>query len=663
MIRERLSPIWRAEEVGPMAAELTRLPYALLALMTVGFAVVFSWLSVARHAAFQSHAFDLGNMDQAVWETLHGHLLRFTDMQVGHVVLTSRFAIHVEPLLLLFAPLYLVHSGPETLLVAQVLIVATGSIPAYLLARQALGRAWFSLAFPLAYLLHPSLQNALLDDFHTVALSAAFLLWAMYFLYRSQLLAFGVFAALSMATKEEVGLVIACLGIWALVRRHPWTGLLSVFSGIGWFLIGVAVIVPHFNPSGHSPYLARYSYLGHGLAGIMRGAVHHRELVLRTLGSGARLSYLLDLFHPLGFTPLLAFPVLLVALPVFLINLLSTDSTMYSGYYQYSAETVPVIVVAAILGIAWVGRRGEAIKREDSSLLTPVLCCLVVVASLVDSRIYGFTPLSSGYLVPTAGPHQALESSTLALIPPRAVVAAADEIEPHLSDRPWIYLLPTTHPRNGPPAEFIALDASVPSLPVTPRRLHAVYRSALLHGYGIRSATDGVLLLARGIAGRTLPGSFFSFIFRRSTHLQAVDLRWGPLRLVGLVVHPRSGETNRARPAIGLETYWRTGAQLPPGARIAFHLSPVYRGSHPSYGSAWQTETDSPTWDWSPLPSWPLNRTIRSDSLSLLPPADAWGSVDVAISVSGLGSVNRHAVGGTVIAPNAVLVASVTVRP
>ena len=262
-----------------MAAGSSRIPYALVALMTGVFAFLFSWLSVARHNAFQSHAFDLGNMDQAVWNTLHGHLLRFTDMDVGHTVLTSRLAIHVEPLLLLLTPLYLIHSGPETLLVAQAAVVATGVIPAYLLAREVLGHPWLSLAFPLAYVLHPSLQNVLLDDFHAVALSAAFLMWALYFFHRARLLPFAAFALLAMATKEEVGLVIACIGIWALVRRQLTTGLLCVLCGVGWFLISVAVIIPHFNPSGHSPYLARYAYLGHGLGGIARGVVRHPGLV------------------------------------------------------------------------------------------------------------------------------------------------------------------------------------------------------------------------------------------------------------------------------------------------------------------------------------------------------------------------------------------------
>jgi uncharacterized membrane protein len=662
LIRERLTPIWRSEESDPAPAAGNPGPYLVLGVATIAFTLVFSWLSISRHAAFQSHAFDLGNMDQAVWNTIHGHPLRFTDMAVGHTVLTSRLAIHVEPLLLLFAPLYLLHSGPETLLTVQALIVATGAIPAYLLARAALHRVWLSLVFPLAYLLHPSLQNLVLDDFHAVALSAAFLLWALYFLYRSRPVPFAVFALLSMATKEEVGLVVACLGLWALLRRKWITGIPCVLGGIGWFVICVSVIIPHFNPAGHSPYLARYSYLGHGLGGIAWGVVKSPGLVMHTMLSEPRLQYLLDLIHPLGFVPVLVLPVMALALPALLINMLSADPTMYSGFYQYSAEIVPVFVAASILGVAWIERSRLAGRITRGQWFVPTLCGLVLVASLVNSRVYGFTPLSEGYLAPTTGVHQALEERLLSLIPANAVVAAADEIEPHVAERTWAYVLPTTHPRNGPRAQYVVLDASVPSLPVTPVILHGVSQAALHGGYGVRAASDGVLLLQLGARRHTLPRGFYSFMFRQSTHVRQVNARWGRLRLTGVVIHPRSGATNRSRPAINLETYWRTSGRLPSGARIAFHLSPVYTGRHPRYDSGWSSDTDSPSWDWMPLPDWPSGKLVRADSLSLLTPIGSWGTVDVAVSVSGLGAVHATEGRGTVIAPGVLRVGSVTVR-
>ena len=45
----------------------------------VVWAVVFAGLAAARHAAFESFRFDLGNMTQAVWSTAHGRPLEMTD--------------------------------------------------------------------------------------------------------------------------------------------------------------------------------------------------------------------------------------------------------------------------------------------------------------------------------------------------------------------------------------------------------------------------------------------------------------------------------------------------------------------------------------------------------------------------------------------------------
>jgi uncharacterized membrane protein len=45
----------------------------LLILLYIG---LFSWQSVARHQAFATAAYDLGNVNQAFWNTVHGQPLR-----------------------------------------------------------------------------------------------------------------------------------------------------------------------------------------------------------------------------------------------------------------------------------------------------------------------------------------------------------------------------------------------------------------------------------------------------------------------------------------------------------------------------------------------------------------------------------------------------------
>jgi hypothetical protein len=412
---------------------------------------------------------------------------------------------------------------------------------------------------------------------------------------------------------------------------------MSVVGGLGWFFICLLLIIPAENPAGQSPYLSRYSYLGHGLRGVLFSPILHPGLVVKTLVSDARLSYLSDLFHPLAYVSLLGFPIVLLAVPALLINMLSSDPQMFSGYYQYSIEIIPFVIVGAISGVAALSSAGKNRGRRGAGWLAPVLCGMVLVAAAVDSYRFGFTPLASGYIVPSAGPHQRLEAQMLRVIPAEAPVAAADEIEPHLDHRKWIYLLPTVHPGNGPAATDVVLDASIPSQPVEPHTLHAVAVELLRRGYGVRRARDGILVLERGARGKAPGSAFYSFIFPTANSFQHVRARWGSLELVGLSVHPRSGAVNRSRPAIEVEAYWRLLRHVPGGAGIAFQLSPVYSGQHPARTAAWFQSRDSPTLDWLPLRTWPLGRIVKTASLDMVPLANQTGKADVAITVYGLG--------------------------
>ena len=102
----------------------------LLWTAIAAYAAAFAALSVLRHDAFETGRFDLGNMVQAVWSTAHGHLLQVTNL---HGVQVSRLAAHVDPILVVFAPLWWIWPSPSLLLTAQAVVVALGNFAAKLL--------------------------------------------------------------------------------------------------------------------------------------------------------------------------------------------------------------------------------------------------------------------------------------------------------------------------------------------------------------------------------------------------------------------------------------------------------------------------------------------------------------------------------------------------
>ncbi len=85
------------------------------------------------HERFRTLRFDLGNMVQAVWNTAHGRPLESTYENGDQL---ARLAAHVDPILVLLTPLWLVVPSPMTLAAAQIAAVAAGALPVFWLARR-----------------------------------------------------------------------------------------------------------------------------------------------------------------------------------------------------------------------------------------------------------------------------------------------------------------------------------------------------------------------------------------------------------------------------------------------------------------------------------------------------------------------------------------------
>ena len=231
----------------------------MLAALILLYAGWFTFLSFRRYEALDTGGLDLGNMDQATWNTLHGCFLCETNLEG----IDNRLAHHVEPIFVLIAPLYLIHSGPRTLLLLQAVVVALGALPVYWIARDRLTNRWGALAFAAAYLLFPALQAATLDEFHPVTLAPTFLLFAFYSSERDKPVGYFAFLVLALGCKEEISLMVTLLGLYILfVRRARKLGLATTLLGLCWFVVAVYGVIPRFNPEGSSPFLSYYDHLG-----------------------------------------------------------------------------------------------------------------------------------------------------------------------------------------------------------------------------------------------------------------------------------------------------------------------------------------------------------------------------------------------------------------
>jgi uncharacterized membrane protein len=483
--------------------ELRRwLARGIVGLLIVLYIAVFSALAVAQHEAFETLAFDLGNYDQAVWNTIHGRLLRFTNVEG----LTIRLAQHVEPILLPVSLFYLIYSSPKTLLVLQTVVVALGAWPVYLLAREKLQSEFGGVVFALAYLLFPAIESANLFDFHAVTLAPAFLLTAFYFLEKRMHLWSFIFAILAMSCKEDIPLLVAMMGAYAfLLRRERKVGALMASVALIWFYIAFYIIIPHANPGGKSQYLAYYEHWGDNPVEMALAVV--KPSFWNVVLTRDNFVYLFKLFLPLAFLPLFSLPIFLIALPSLAINLLSSDMGMHRlESFHYAAPIVPFAILSAIGGARFLIQRfGKRVPKGPGSL-SYLLSGLVLVCSLGYHRYQSVSPLSVCFTWPAATEHHRLSQELIDQIPPMASVSAQLNLNPHVSHREKLYIFPHIDE-----AEYIFLDAA--SLGNKDDINTWVKEQLLENGpFGVVAARDGYLLLQRGASDSHPPDSFYTFV-------------------------------------------------------------------------------------------------------------------------------------------------------
>ena len=411
----------------------------------------FAALSVLRQLAFSTGRFDMGNMVQAVWSTAHGHPLRVTNVHGDQI---SRLAAHVDPILVVFAPLWWVWPSANLLLVAQALALGLGALPVFWLARKHLGSQRLALAFAFVYLLYPATGWLTLNEFHPVALATPLLFFAFWFLDEDRLLPFTLCAIAASACKEEIPFVIAGFGIWYAVSRKRWTtGGAIVIAGIAWAAVATTVIIPHFNQGQSSDFYTRYSEVGGSPGGIVKTAFTHPGRLIGAAFTSRDLHYVLQLGWPLAFLFVLSPLVLVAAVPELAINLLSAVPTQTSIHFHYTAGLIPPLVIGAVLGAKRIGARRS------------VLAVGVVVVALLGN--YRLGPLPVWRDVPggqkfqtTAGDvtrHDRIAAHALRLIPAHAVVSATNSLGAHLSARSRILSFPVTQE-----ATWIAADETQP---------------------------------------------------------------------------------------------------------------------------------------------------------------------------------------------------------
>lgn len=399
--------------------------WLIVVVATTTFIVLTARWAMRNHDGFGTLGYDLGIFDQGVW--------LLSRLKSPFITIMGRDLLgdHTSFILLALVPLYRLVPSPKLLLVAQSTALGLGAVPVFLMARHMLRHELLAAMVAIAFLAHPVLASTALEQFHPDAFEVPLLLFALWFMMRERWRPYLACVVALLLVKEDVALLTVALGAYVAVRHDRRIGLATCALSVAYFALAVAVIKPGLGVA-RSSYASRIPF--GGLGGLARTTVTHPWDVAHLLAQGGRPWYAFQLVAAVGGVCLLAPGLLLVALGPFASNMVSLFVYQHRIRYHYSTLILPVLVAAAIVGVA----RIRPLRWRTAAV------ALMTAGALVGGYLWSPVPHARhpGYIGDPNSPLARDARAALRLIPPDAAVSSFYPFTTHLTHRQALYEFP-----------------------------------------------------------------------------------------------------------------------------------------------------------------------------------------------------------------------------
>jgi uncharacterized membrane protein len=445
---------------------------AAVGALTAVVAAAYAVFALGLYNTFQTSSYDLVIFDEAMQSYAHFHpgISLIKGIHNGFGPHFSILGDHWSPILAALTPLYWIHSGPVTLLVAQAVLFALAIPPLWVFTRRAFGGGSKAVVaaylVSVAYALSWPIASALAFDFHEVAFAPVLMAVALERLQAGRLRTALIALGALLLVKEDMGLLVAGIGVYLAVtrprtiRRQLTVGLALVVAGLADTIIATYVLIPAFG--GRSSYYWAYTALGPHAPQAAWHLITDPASLRLLVTPEVKLQTMLWLFGAFCFLSLRS-PMALAAIPLLLERMLANRfGNWWVTSYQYNAYLVVILAFSAVDGAARLDRQLLARRHRaadgqggagphtgptaswGSRLLGPwsvaVACAAAmaaVAAILVPHFAFGAAFHSSFY---RRDAQQNAAAAADAVVPSGVTVAAVNYLGPQLSARDTVLL-------------------------------------------------------------------------------------------------------------------------------------------------------------------------------------------------------------------------------
>lgn len=417
----------------------------LMILSALTMFVTTAIVTIFRYKTFSSANFDLGIPTQNFYY-LKKLLIPYSTSERNYFL--SHFAVHISPIYYLILPIYIIFPSAVTLQIVAALLIASGMIPIYLIAKHKKFPNYGIVLLCFLYAIYAPAICSTFYDFHENTFLTPLLLWLFYFYEKSKRKWYYLILILVLFVKEDAPLYIIIFGIYEFFDNNKKLGAKTTLIGLTYFVIINTILTTY----GEGPMSFRYSnliYNDSGMIGAIKtilvnpGYFLNQLTISDSMESINKIKYLIYVFLPLGFLPFKCkqWKNYILLLPL-LLTIMTTYEYNYDINFHYSNGVVAFVLYLFIINL------------HDFKIYNYLAICIFGSILVYTSCVYSQIRQYLTYYIDEKDDFVAMEK-VLKKIPANASVNASSFIVAHIANRDTIY--DSFYHNAEPDIEFVVL--------------------------------------------------------------------------------------------------------------------------------------------------------------------------------------------------------------
>lgn len=286
---------------------------------------LFILSSFLKLYSFKWNILDVGSYSNAIYNFTIG-------LNYNSFLQTTATADHFTPSLILISPLYALYPTSLWIIISKVLSYLLTPICVYWYLsirgihknKKYIITSFFGLFFLLIY--SPSVSSRLFE-FSPSSLAPPFIILALIFLEKRNWKVFILISIFILGLKEHMGIFLIGFGLYEMFNKSKKIGSFLFLIGVFFTCLMIFKIMPHFRE-----YKA-----------------FSNTIIDPFFDINGKFYYLIKMFAPLGFLPLIFWKKGIISAPAVAVNLISGRPGMYSTNFHYDDISSTLILFSCVL--------------------------------------------------------------------------------------------------------------------------------------------------------------------------------------------------------------------------------------------------------------------------------------------------------------------------